>query len=308
MIGPGELIALVSFEGQVFANQAVTREHLGRPPEQAHPFAPALAHWLRRQHVWMEVDGRHIEGVATARPLGSPRAWEIDTLLDAGGEDGNIRALLEQAEHDAQNAGVSMLLLRLQADAPAIAEARRAGFVPALRERLWECAGLPGSDTHEPRIGVREATAADEHGRFQLYSRALPADARRALAMTLEEWRATRDDHWLGRHSEELVAEADGRIVGSLRVAPGHRRAQLELLAAPEESEAARALLDAASTICRESETVLALSPLGAGDGGQELLAAGFEPVEEYTLLSRRIERPVEDTVRVGAGIALSGL
>ena len=40
---------------------------------------------------------------------------------------------------------------------------------------------------------MREAIPADAHGRFLLYCRALSVEARSALAMTLEEWRATRD-------------------------------------------------------------------------------------------------------------------
>lgn len=50
MIGPHDLIAFVTFDGHVVANQAVTRERVGRPPEPAHPLKAALAHWLRRRH------------------------------------------------------------------------------------------------------------------------------------------------------------------------------------------------------------------------------------------------------------------
>jgi hypothetical protein len=314
VIGPGDLIALVTFDGQVYANQAVTRERLGRPPEAAHGLTSALAHWLRRQHLWLEVEGRRIQGIATARPLSSPRAWEIDTLLDAaepepGGDDepSVVRSLLEQAQTEAQRAGVSQLLLRVPAGAPAEAEAVRAGFTRALGERLWRAEPLRDLAVGDGALEVREATAADEQGRFQLYCRALPVKARSAIAMTQDEWRATREDQWLGRHSAAFVAESGGRIVGSARLGAAGGRAQLELLTLPDAPGATRALLAAAAPLCERGQPLLALTPLDAGAAGHELLKAGFEPVEEFVVLSRRVERPVEETLTVGAGVAFSG-
>ncbi len=318
MIGPGELIALVTFDGQVYANQAVTRERLGQPPEAAHALTAALAHWLGRRHVWLVIEGRRIQGIATARALAGPRAWEIDTLVDAGeaSQDESsasavVRTLLEQAQAEAQRSGVSRLLMRVPAGAPAEAEAVRAGFVRALRERLWRADALhaipeaiaPGS----PAIAVREATAADEHGQFLLYCRALPMEARQAIAMTLEEWRATREERWLGRHPHELVAEREDQIVGSARIASDGGVTQLELLATAEAAGTTRALLAAAARLGAREEAALALAPLEAGAVETELRDAGFEPQEEYVLLSRRIARPVEETVTAGAGVAFSG-
>ena len=324
MIGAGDLIALVTFDGQVYANQAVTRERLGRPPEAAHALTAALAHWLRRRHVWLVVEGRRIQGIATARALASPEAWEIDTLVDAGeasggegGADGVVRALLEQAQAEAQRSGVRHLLMRVPAGAPAEAEAVRAGFARALRERLWRAdapyADLDAADADEAGFTggfrVREATPADEHGRFLLYCRALPVEARSALAMTLEEWRATREEHWLGRHPRELVAEREDRIAGAARIAGGGGQVRLELLATAEAAGAARVLLDATGQLCarEDVDVVLALAPLALGAVEAELLGGGFEPAEEYVLLSRRIAQPVEEAVTVGAGVVLSG-
>ena len=319
MIGPGDLIALVTFDGQVYANQAVTRERLGRPPEAAHALTAALAHWLRRRHVWLVVEGRRIQGIATARALASAQAWEIDTLVDAGEAagsgarpDGIVRELLEQAEAEARRSGVRSLLLRVPAGAPAETEAVRAGFTRALRERLWQAdaprAGVESSAGADGAgFTVREATAADEHARFLLYCRALPVEARSALAMTLEEWRATREERWLGRHARELVAKHGGQIVGAARIAIGGGQAQLDLLATAEASGAVRALLAAAGRLCARDEAMLALAPLAMGAAQAELLEAGFEPEAEYILLSRRIARPVEEPLAVRAGVVPSG-
>ena len=42
MIGPGDLIALVTFEGAVYPNLAITRERLGKPQQAPHALAAAL--------------------------------------------------------------------------------------------------------------------------------------------------------------------------------------------------------------------------------------------------------------------------
>ena len=305
MIGPGDLIALVTFEGTVYPNLAVTRERLGRPQQAPHALAAALAHWLRRRHLWLEVRGRQIHGIATARALAGPQAWEIDTLIDAGDGDHEVLApLLEQARAEALRSGVRKLLLRMPADAEAVADAIAAGFEPALRERLWRApASTVGVGGGGDNAGVREATEADWYGRFQLYNRTLPVEARRAIALTFEEWRATLEEQWLSRRSCDFVALEAGRLVGALRLGRCQGGAQIELRA--EDAAAAVALLHAARPQREKGEALLALVPMGAGAVEGALAAAGFEPQEEYVLLSLRLERPVEETVPVRVGVAL---
>ena len=310
MIGPSDLIAFVTFDGHVYANQAVTRERLGRPPEPAHALKAALAHWLRRRHVWLEVEGRHIEGIATARPLSAPTAREIDTLVDAGdpgAEATVVRSLLQQAQEDALRDEVTHLLLRLRSNAPAVVGALRAGFTQALGEQLWRAPVLRGLAAHDHSISVEEATDADEHDLFMLYCRAVPVTARAAIAMTQREWLATREDHWLGRRSLALIARSQGQVAGMARLSTSHGSTHIELLAAPDAPGVTGALLAAAAPRCPSGQPVLVLTPALAGPTAGELRATGFEPDEEYVVLSKRIARPVEETVTVGAGVAVSG-
>ena len=95
---PTDLVALVSFDGEVYENQAVTREGLGKPSATPHPLAAAIQQWLGRgRHVWIDVRGRQIHGIATARPLAGHDAWLVDTLVDAGAPDDHVvSALLAQ--------------------------------------------------------------------------------------------------------------------------------------------------------------------------------------------------------------------
>ncbi len=305
MIGAGGLAA--AFGGRARADLAVPRERLGQPPREVRAPAAALAGRLRRRRVWIALEGARIGGVASARPLAGPAAWEIDTLLGGGGE-GALRGLLARAADGARRARATHLLLRLRAADPAVAEAVRAGFAPALAERLWRAPRLAAAPAHVPGVAVREASAADAHDLYRLHGRALPVEARRAIAMTLDEWLATREVRWLGRRRVSLLAAAeDGSPAGAARIALAGGRARLEIVAAPEDGGAARALLAAAAPLCAGARDVLALAPEGVG--GEALRAAGFAPDEGYALLARRLPRPAEDEqpAAAPAAAALSG-
>lgn len=300
---PTDLIALVSFDGELVANEAVTRDRLGRPTQSPHALAATIQHWLRRgRRMWIDVRGRQIQGLATARELAKHKAWEIDTLVDATRDGYEVTtALLAQAGEAAAEAGVGHVLLRMHADAPAIAAARRAGFVVALQERLW--AGSPvapegeGAADTATACAVRETEEADAHALFQLHNRALPIGARQAIAMTFEEWEAVDDRRWAGRGSLSYVAVDDGRVRGALRL----EGEQFTLLVEPGAEETARALLHVATPHLLHCDRVLALLPDCAATPAGLLRARGFEPGDEYVLLALRTASLVRDAVPVRA-------
>lgn len=306
MIGPGDLIALVTFDGAVYPNLAITRERLGRPQQAPHALAAALTHWLRRRDLWLEVRGRQIHGIATARPLAGPDAWQIDTLIDAGDGDGAVLgALLAQAEETALDSEVRTLLLRMPAaHGDAVAEVRARGFEPVLAERLWRAptAGRLAASARGAALAVREAGEADWFGRFQLCERMLPASARRVLAPTFEQWRSMLEQQWLGRRPHDAVALEGGRIVGCLGLGRCQGGAQLELQATS--NEAAAALLRGAQQRLTAGEPLFALTPAGSTAVESALAGAGFELQEEYVLLSRRLMRPVEEAAPASVGVA----
>lgn len=312
---PTDLVALVTFDGEVRENQAVTREAIGREPDTPRPLSAALEQWLGLgRQTWVTVEGRAVQGIATARDL-SKGAWILDTLIDAdcaGGDGHVLRDLLRQAARAAEHARVTHILLRTPVESPAIEAALRAGFVAALHERLWrgrtldalapDAAGLP--EAHGTII-VRPAVGADTFGLFQLYNRALPLEARQALAMTLDEWTALRERRWCARGGG-LVALAEDRIVGALRIGSDDERTQVELMLDPGPgcAVAGRALLDAAAARAG-ARAVLALVPLAAAATERALRERGLEPSTEYVLLSRRVARPVRELARAHAGVVI---
>jgi hypothetical protein len=215
--------------------------------------------------------------------------------------------LLRQACLAAEQAHVTHILLRTQADSPAVEQAIRAGFAQVLHERLWSgtlgAAGEPGeAETCE----VRPATDADTFALFQLYSRALPIEARQALAMTLDEWQALRERRWCA-HGESLVAATNDRGAGSLRLANDDGFAQLELVLEPTAAGAlaGAALLRAAREHIDAGNPVLALVPTTAAAEESLLREQGLAPSTEFILLSRRIARPVREAALARAGFAV---
>jgi hypothetical protein len=242
--------------------------------------------------MWINVAGREVRGIATARDLNAKSAWVIDTLIDAAGADSGdevVADLLGQASAAAAKAEVTHLLLRTLTDAPAREPATRAGFRPALVERLWS--GVPRLQPNACEVSVRPFTESDEGGVFQLYGRATPAQARAQLGMTRKEWLALRDRRWM-RGGAELVAERDGSLTGLASFRAQDDRVQLDMLVAPDDGSTASALL-AAALEGHEAREVFALVPRGAVAVEQALSDAGLGPSTEYVQLSHRLARPV---------------
>ena len=302
---PTDLVALVTFDDEVRENQAVTRERLGHPAGAPTPLSAAVAQWLHLgRRTWVHVAGREIRGIATARELASRHAWEIDTLIDAGdaSQPDVIEDLLQQALVAARDAEATHVLLRVPVDVPAVQDALRAGFRPVVTERLWRGAISPASRAESVR--VRDWTDADAFPSFQVYNHALPVDARSNLAMTLEEWQAVHDRHWQERGGT-LVAELDGRLMGVARHA--RQSGQFTLQVEPGAGDVADALIAGVQRRMPEARDHVALIPEVAETESGALERAGLEPVADFALLCKRINRPVRDRAYARAGAIITG-
>jgi len=306
---PTDLVALVTFDDQVRQNQAVTMDSLvDLDQHRTRPLNAALAQWLHLgRRMWINVDGREVHGIATARDLNAKSAWAIDTLIDAAADDANdvVSDLLGQAIEAAARAEVTHLLLRTLLDAAGREAATRAGFRPALIERLWR--GAARAMAPPEGINVRSVVEADELALFQLYSRSLPVEARSLLGMTREEWSALRDRRWL-RGGAELVAEREGTITALVGFHEQHGRVQLDLVAEPDDVASVAALLGVVLERASSSE-VSALVPRSAASVERVLADAGLAPESEYVQLCRRLARPVlaESPVHAGMPVPSGG-
>lgn len=300
---PTDLVALVTFDEEVRENLAVTRDHLGASNEPPRPLAAAIEQWLHLgRRTWINVSGREIRGIATARELTSRAAWEIDTLVDAPGSDGAVVLdLLRQAAHSARDAQATHLLLRTPVDSVAAEQAPRAGFRPVMLERLW--IGEPPATDPVEGVTIREATDADSYPRFQIYSRTLPVTAREAIAMTVEEWQSVQDYRWVERGGVVLCAEQDGRVVAVARVS---KSGQFTLAVESESEVAGGALLHGVAAHQQGADDHFALLTLGS-TSEEVLRAAGFAPGAEYAFFCLRIRQPVREESYARAGVPIIG-
>ena len=153
---------------------------------------------------------------------------------------------------------------------------------------------------------VREAVDGDAFELFQLFNRALPFNARQALAITLAEREGVQDRRWLARNAREWVAEEQGHITASLRLSLTTELAQFDLMADRESLRGAQALLATAATQISDRDQVITLAPRAIAPLEGLLRDHGLEPQTDYALVSKRTAKPSVATVQAHRGVVVS--
>lgn len=294
---PTDLVALVSYDGRVYANQAMTRDRIGTQ-DSPHPLETALEQWFSfatGRHTCVSVKGATLRGLVSARKRGNKQAWEIDCLIDAAEDDaGVLMSLLDQITAAAGRSGAMKLFVRLPRGSATELAASRCGFLPYLHEQVYRRRVEKGWAYRLPD-GLRRRGKADPYPIFQLWTATAPPDVRRIEGMTFGEWTAVQES--LGRLAQYVIEEG-GRIRGWLRVAADGDLARFDLQAEPA---AIDDLVDAALAKIANREWIYALAAEYQAALAARLEALGFEPADEYTVLSRRTVRPVKERANVPA-------
>jgi hypothetical protein len=301
-------VALVAFDDDVYENHAYTRERLARPGEAPRPIGAAIEQWLGLgRRTWVDMRGRQIEGVATARELGRD-AWLIDALIDAsppGEEAPVLQALLGKAHDAAIEDRVTHVVLRTRSDSSAVNAALHCGFKQVVLESVWSCR-LGGGGAAPDGIVIRRVEDSDEHPRFQLFNRVMPLDAREAIALTLEEWQRTRERRWLNRGGTEWVAVEGDTVVGELLLSGARSEPQLELIVEDQRTDVAAALLDYAGSVFEEREgDGVAVAITSVGGASEAALSDRGRAQGEFVLLCLRLAKPIAETRGARATLAL---
>lgn len=294
---PTDLVALVSYDGRVYANQAMTRDRIGTQ-DSPHPLETALEQWFSfatGRHTCVSVKGATLRGLVSARKRGNKQAWEIDCLIDATeGDSSVLMSLLDQITAAAGRSGAMKLFVRLPAGSAIEREASRCGFSPYVRERAYRKA-VERDGAHVPSAGLRRREKADPYPVFRLYSSVVPPEVRRVEGMTFGEWVSAQET--LGR-TTQYVIEDGGRIRGWLRIAGDGDLGRFDLLA---EHDALDDLVETAMAKIADREWIYALVPEYQPALASRLEARGFEAGDEYVVLSRRTVRPVKAGAKVPA-------
>ena len=287
---PTDLVALVSYDGRVYSNEAMTADRTGTRASP-HPIETALEQWFSfatGRHTWISVKGATLRGLLSARVRGSKLAWEVDCLIDAATDNsGILMSLLDQMVEAAGKSRVLRVFLRLPRGSFSEQVAMRCGFVPYRGETLFRRDSV-ADDKHAAPEGLRRRGKADLYGLFQLYNALVPERERRIEALTLNEWKAAQEH--LGRTSQ-YVLERDGHVAGWLRVAGDGDSGRFDVLA---EHDALDGLVEAALAKLGNRGHALALVPDHDPSLQHRLAAAGFGAAEEYSVLCRRTVHEVK--------------
>src|SRR3989304_8620843 len=166
---PTDIVALVSFDGRVYPNEAKPLDQLGidRP---AHPLETALEQWFSfatGQQTWVSVHGATIRGLISARRRAKRSAWEVEVLIDASDDEGGVLSLFSRMKTGILKQGAERVFLRLDADSHLLDCARKAGFFPYCRETLYQLNDPRGQTA--PDSGLRPREKNGRFGVYQLY-------------------------------------------------------------------------------------------------------------------------------------------
>jgi hypothetical protein len=293
---PTDLVALVSYDGRVYANEAMTLDRIGTH-DSPHPLETAFEQWFSfatGRHTWISVKGPTLRGLASARKRGSKLVWEIDCLIDADeGDDGVLLSLLDQVTEAAGKSGALRIFVRLPAGSMIEEAASRCAFAPYRHERVYRM-NIDDRKWDVP-AGLRRRGKSDVYPVFQLYNAHVPAEVRRYEAATFAEWNGSIEH--IGR-ATQYVLERDTRIAGWLRVAGDGDIGRFDLLG---DHDALDDLLEAGLAKVSNRQTAYVLVPQHQQALRSRLEEIGFEAGDEFTVLSRRTVHPVKDAQRVPA-------
>jgi hypothetical protein len=294
---PTDLVALVSYDGHVYANQAMTLDRIGTH-DSPHPIEAAFEQWFSfatGRHTWISVKGPTLRGLISARKRGSRQAWEIDCLINAEENDsGVLMSLLDQVTDAAGRSGAMKIFLRLPAGSQSLLDAAKCGFSVYRREQVWRVEQEPAT-ARRVRDRLRPRAKPDQYPLFQLYTGVAPEALRRFEGMTMTEWTAAQES--LGKMAQYVI-EDESRLVGLVRLAGDGDLGRFDLLGAPTSVDD---LIDAALARLANRRVLSAIVTEYQEHVARSLAARGFAPAEEFSVLARRTVRPVKEAQKTPA-------
>jgi hypothetical protein len=290
---PTDLVALVSFDGRVYPNEAKPFDRLGLD-ERARPLEDALEQWFffaTGKQTYVSVRGATIRGLINARPRGKRTAWEVEALINADDDKAVVSSLFSRMLAGIGRVGAERVFIRLDATSTIVRAARDAGFFPYQQQTLYRLGGKARAKA--PEIGLRAKSKQDLHGMFQLYMHAVPANVRAIEGATFKEWQAALEP-WGGR-TTVLVLDENGAITAWARVQSG-QTGRLSILSTSR-STGLDDIIQAAAAKLSKSESLLSLVSEQDAGLAAALERQGFQPVGSYVLMAKRLTKTAQELV-----------
>jgi len=298
---PTDLVALFSFDGRVYPNEAKPFDRLGLD-ERARPLEEALEQWFffaTGKQTYVNVRGATIRGLINARPRGKRTAWEVEALIDADDDKGVVSSLFSRMLSGIGKGGAERVFIRLDARSAIVHAAREAGFFAYQPQILYKLTGRSREKAQE--VGLRPKSRQDLHGIFQLYMHAVPATVRAIEGATFKEWQAALEP-WGGR-TKDLVLEEEGAIAAWARVQSG-QTGRLSVLSTSRSASLDEVIAAAVARLSK-SDVVLTLVPEQDPGMASAFERQGFQQAGGYLMMAKRLTRTVQELVPETAGVTV---
>lgn len=299
---PTDLVALVSFDGRVYPNEAHPLDRVGLE-ERASPLESALEQWFSfatGKHTWVSVHGATIRGLISARKRTKGSAWEVEVLINATDDEAVALSLFSRMTAGVLKQGAERVFLRMRADSELHDTARSAGFFRYQTETLYRRAASTERPDAGSDVALRSKGKDEAFALYQLYDRLVPANVRAIEGVTFKEWQAAQEK-WGGR-TTDLMVDQDGVICGWLRVGPR----DVGRLYAIAEGLSYDALVAAGIEMMPDRD-VLCLVPEYNVELASALERLGFVAEADYWMLAKRLAKTVEELTPEKATIVVSG-
>ena len=240
-----------------------------------------------KDRAWVWSNGNRVMGVASVRPRAGRRSWEVPALYIGSTAKLAVSELLERAATSAAAAGAERVFLRLREDDEVISAARVGGFSPCMSETLYQGRSSGTNHGKAPLFDapgrMRPMEPSDDYRLFRLYHAATPASVRSLVAMTFDQWQASRE-HSPGR-SEQRVFEREDAIRGWFGTSLGSGVGALSAMVHPDDNAVLPDIVSLGLRALSSARTILCVVPEYQATLGGILEDRGFEPVEQFITL-----------------------
>ena len=306
-LDPLDVVRSAVFGQRGMRNRAFT---LGGLPGRRAPGLSLLG--LSKKHLsprakdcaWVWCMGNRVLGVASVRPRAGRRSWEVSALYIGSTARLPVSELLEQAATSAAGAGAERVFLRLREDDEVISAARVGGFFPCTSETLYQ-GRSSGTNKGNGRLfdaRMRPMEPGDDYVLFRLYNAATPAPVRSLVAMTFDQWQASREQS-PGRH-DQRVFEREDNVRAWLDTSLGSGFGSLSAVVHPDDNMVLPEIVNLGLRALSSANTIWCLVPEYQAALGHLLEARGFEPVEHFITLVKTSAKTSRYTDAVRSALA----
>jgi hypothetical protein len=312
-VRPTDVAALRAFLRRAEAAEVTTHTWPKVQPESGRfsimdVLGQALGRPSDRRSMWVAVSGGRVDGFAVAQARCDGSVWDVEHLHAI--DEATTTGLLEQVCVQASEGGARRVFIDVPASSDGIVAARRAGFQRYAALTLFRLSP-PFKVDKSGAFAARPRLRADEHGLFQLYNAAVPAQVRAAEAMTYEEWSALHrgSKRWapsLFGDRHQYVWELGAGLIGWVEVMYGQKSQFVELMVHPQYESMLDSLVSYTLTQVSEKAAVYATARDYQPALASALQRAGFAPAGEVEILVRqlaaRLPEPKLMTVKAVGG------